>query len=57
MDTISVVQLFWVVIFFFSIIILFFVWAKAVVITRIFSRVKVLLGKMNTLYDEEEVEK
>jgi len=52
MDTINVIQLFWVVIFFFSVIILFFVWAKSVVITQMFERIKVLLNKMNTLYDE-----
>ena len=52
MDTVNVIQLFWVVIFFFSIIILFFVWAKSVVISQLFARVKALLDKMNTLYDE-----
>jgi len=53
-DTVNVIQLFWVVIFFFSMIILFFVWAKSVVIAQLFTRIKVLLNKMTTLYDVEE---
>jgi uncharacterized membrane protein YgaE (UPF0421/DUF939 family) len=51
METINVIQLFWVVIFFFSILILFFIWAKSVVISQAFARIKVILDKMNTLYD------
>jgi uncharacterized membrane protein YgaE (UPF0421/DUF939 family) len=52
-NTENVIQLFWVVIFFFSILILFFIWAKSVVISRLFVRIKALLARMDTLYDEE----
>jgi hypothetical protein len=53
MESADVIKLIWVVIFFFSVIILFFVWAKSVVITRLFFRIKELLHKMDTLYEEE----
>jgi hypothetical protein len=52
MDSINTIQLFWVVIFFFSVIILFFVWAKSMVIMRLFANIQELLNKMDTLYDE-----
>ncbi|MCL1947363.1 MAG: hypothetical protein FWF51_09500 [Chitinivibrionia bacterium] len=52
MESAGVIKLIWVVIFFFSVIILFFVWAKSVVITRLFVRVRELLHKMDTLYDD-----
>ncbi|MDR0305036.1 MAG: hypothetical protein LBH98_09780 [Chitinispirillales bacterium] len=53
MNSVHIVQIFWVLIFFFSLIILFFVWAKSMVIMRLFAKVHDLLSKMDTLYDEE----
>ena len=53
MNSVDVIQLFWVIIFFFSIIILFFVWAKSMVIMRLFERIQVLINKMDTLYDKD----
>jgi len=56
MDSVSIIQLFWVVIFFFSVIILFYVWAKTMVISRLFAKIQLLLHEMDTLYDEEETQ-
>jgi len=53
MDSVGVIRLIWVVIVFFSVIILFFIWAKSIVIIRMFARVRELLHKMDTLYDKE----
>jgi hypothetical protein len=53
MESADVIKLIWVVIFFFSVIILFFVWAKSIVIGRLFTRIRDLLHRMDTLYDEE----
>jgi len=53
MELEHVMMLIWVIILFFSVIILFFVWAKSVVIIRMFARVRSLLHKMNTLYDKD----
>jgi len=53
MESADVIKLIWVIIFFFSVIVLFFVWAKSVVIIRLFVRVKELLRKMNELYSTD----
>jgi len=56
MNSIGIIQLFWVVIFFFSVIILFYVWAKTMIISRLFARIQQLLHEMDTLYDDEETQ-
>ena len=52
MNSIDTIQLFWVLIFFFSVLILFFIWAKSMVIMRLFGRVNELLSKMSSLYEK-----
>ncbi|MCL2844299.1 MAG: hypothetical protein FWE23_02465 [Chitinivibrionia bacterium] len=54
METADVIRLIWVVVFFFSVLILFFIWSKTIVITRTLARTRVLLKKLDTLYDPEE---
>jgi len=54
METADVIRLIWVIIFFFSVLILFFIWAKTIVITRTLARTRALLYKMDHLYDPPE---
>lgn len=46
------VKLLWVVVFFFSLLILIFVWAKILIIGRRLERIRVVLTKLETLSEE-----